>query len=474
MFNNIKLKISNFKNKQSYFKDKSFIFPEKQSMHYDAVNMDINNTCNQRCRFCFSYFDKNKVYMDVETFEKIIQILPLVRDYQGGGYGLYISCVFEPTVNPQFIEILSKIPKEGKNKCFFTTNLARAMDEEYIKAIINSNIALLNISIESLIPETFHYLTQTKGFYKYKSNLQLLEKVVNEKEGYIPSIRFISMLLKENKDELMDIIDFCFKHFPSEAHEVRTPMIRPMYDNEWNLNQLLSKEEAKKMVDKLNNYPGHIDMNIQSIEDIKESDLKVIPQEKSCEVEKDHYDIAKEKISIVQDYEYLFLRIEPNGTCIDKLTNVPEEIPLDKTEEYFIKKLEHLYKNKAQAVICNNFDDINNIVEGNPNIFIDKFVDNDIFFEVTGWCCPDRDIISDKLILELYGNKGDKHYYYCSIKERTDVDEFYNKERGWSVGFTSYFEKSKLKDDEYVLSLLFRNSLNQNIKYEYENILKIK
>lgn len=147
MFNNIKLKISNFKNKQSYFKVKPLIFPEKQSMHYDAVNMDINNTCNQRCRFCFSYFDKNKVYMDVETFEKIIQILPLVRDYQGGGYGLYISCVFEPTVNPQFIEVLSKIPKEGKNKCFFTTNLARAMDEEYIKAIINSNIALLNISI---------------------------------------------------------------------------------------------------------------------------------------------------------------------------------------------------------------------------------------------------------------------------------------------------------------------------------------
>lgn len=54
------------------------------------------------------------------------------------------------------------------------------------------------------------------------------------------------------------------------------------------------------------------------------------------------------------------------------------------------------------------------------------------------------------------------------------MDEFYNKEQGWSVGFTSYFEKSKLKDDEYVLSLLFRNRLNQNIKYEYENILKIK
>ena len=44
------------KNKQSYFKDKPLIFPEKQSMYYDAVNMDINNTCNQRCRFCFSYF----------------------------------------------------------------------------------------------------------------------------------------------------------------------------------------------------------------------------------------------------------------------------------------------------------------------------------------------------------------------------------------------------------------------------------
>jgi len=36
------------------------VIPEKQDMIFDAVNIDTNNACNQRCRFCFTDFDENK------------------------------------------------------------------------------------------------------------------------------------------------------------------------------------------------------------------------------------------------------------------------------------------------------------------------------------------------------------------------------------------------------------------------------
>ena len=39
------------------------VTPEKQVMMFDAVNLDTNNTCNQRCRFCFTDFSKGKSYI---------------------------------------------------------------------------------------------------------------------------------------------------------------------------------------------------------------------------------------------------------------------------------------------------------------------------------------------------------------------------------------------------------------------------
>ena len=43
------------------------------------------------------------------------------------------------------------------------------------------------------------------------------------------------------------------------------------------------------------------------------------------------------------------LRINPNGTCIDKITNVPEQIDLSDSSKYFKEKLIKLYSYKAQV-----------------------------------------------------------------------------------------------------------------------------
>ena len=140
------------------------VIPEKQDMIFDAVNIDTNNACNQRCRFCFTDFDENKVNMDIETFKSVLKVLPYVQDDIGGGYGFYFSCIYEPTINPNFLEYLSLLPPIAKNKCFMTTNLARPMSKEFIKKMLSSNIHLINISIESLNENNFEYITQNKKF----------------------------------------------------------------------------------------------------------------------------------------------------------------------------------------------------------------------------------------------------------------------------------------------------------------------
>ena len=133
------------------------------------------------------------------------------------------------------------LPPQAKNKCFFTTNLLRPMDENFIESILTANIFLINISIETFNPKRFEYITQSKQFNHFKNNLSLLEKVINNINVDLPQIRFITILLNENKDEIIDLIKYGYAHFPLESYEIRTPYISIYNNMEWNKKQLLEK-----------------------------------------------------------------------------------------------------------------------------------------------------------------------------------------------------------------------------------------
>ncbi|MBP3226335.1 MAG: hypothetical protein J6M08_05370, partial [Methanobrevibacter sp.] len=103
---------------------------------------------------------------------------------------------------------------------------------------------------------------------------------------------------------------------------------------EWNKNQLLSKNEADELIDQINDLGFPVDIDIKSVDD-----LQILDNEKDDSLassqEPDMYDKAKKRFAVVEDLEFLFLRINPDGTCIDKITNVPEQIDLSDSSKYF-------------------------------------------------------------------------------------------------------------------------------------------
>ena len=465
-------KLSNIKRKFIHSENEiSFIVPQKEPMLFNAINMDINNKCNQRCRFCFSSFEDDSINMDLNTFSHMLDVIPFVKDYAGGGYGFYFSCIYEPTIHPQFLEFLEMLPIEAKNKCFFTTNLVRPMDKEFINSMISTNVGLINISIETFDADKFEYITNNKQFDSFKNNLLTLENVINENEN-LPEFRFITMLLRENKDEIIDLIKYCHNHFPIESHEIRTPYISIYKNMEWNKNQLLSRNEADELIGQINDLGYPVDIDIKSVDD-----LQILDNEKNTSLENsrepDIYDEVRKKFAMVEDLEFLFLRINPDGTCIDKITNVPEQIDLSDSSKYFKDKLIELYSYKAQVANCPSYDE-NNIIYSDAFILIDKLAENDVFIELTGWCCPDRKVNTDKLVIRLKGNNGDVHYYYTSTKKRFDADAFKEKEEGWCGGFSTYIEKINLKDNEYTVDFLYKTYSEETVCYSWENGIKLE
>ena len=85
---------------------------------------------------------------------------------------------------------------------------------------------------------------------------------------------------------------------------------------------------------------------------------------------------------------------------------------------------------------------------------MDRLVENDAILELNGWCCPDRKVDINKLIIRFTGSDGDVHYCHASTKARPDADEFKQKEKGWCGGYSTYIAKSKLKSKNYMVDFL--------------------
>ena len=64
------------------------------------VAMDIVNNCNLRCPFCvYDYEGVNTTkLMKDEVFDAVLRLLPLI-----GQECLWLSCLHEPTMHPQFV-----------------------------------------------------------------------------------------------------------------------------------------------------------------------------------------------------------------------------------------------------------------------------------------------------------------------------------------------------------------------------------
>lgn len=130
---------------------------------FRLISCDITRHCNNRCRFCFCAWDK-PANMDLALWKRLVKILPSYADQY-----VLVSCLFEPTLHPQFLEIMECIPKEGSEYFFFTSNLARELDEPYFERLAACHFRHMNISLETLEPETYQYLTKNKNSRFYQN-----------------------------------------------------------------------------------------------------------------------------------------------------------------------------------------------------------------------------------------------------------------------------------------------------------------
>jgi hypothetical protein len=118
----------------------------------DHIAIDIVNNCNLRCPFCLFDYSETRTTrtMSNATFSGLLPLLPYVRD---GNF--WLSCLHEPTLNPDFLGFIERVPAQWRRKVMFTTNLAKRMPDAYFESLAGSGISHVNISLESRDPAIF-------------------------------------------------------------------------------------------------------------------------------------------------------------------------------------------------------------------------------------------------------------------------------------------------------------------------------
>jgi len=173
--------------------------------------------------------------------------------------------------------LLKEIPSEYKNKVSFTTNLVKKLSREDIITLTNSNVHHINISLETFNRTLYTHLTQVdhENFY---TNLENIAGVFSEYPD-APKINFITMILNDNFNELVDIITTAHKMFPCSSHHLRTPYfgITDSY-KKFLTDQLLTKEcldnKKEQLLDLGNDVSLDTSMNLDTYNQILSGNAK--------------------------------------------------------------------------------------------------------------------------------------------------------------------------------------------------------
>jgi MoaA/NifB/PqqE/SkfB family radical SAM enzyme len=163
---------------------------------FKMVFIEFVATCNYKCLFCrtsYMYMPSTIRLSEFKDFESLIDMADQVNI---SGYG-------ELALSPDFNEIINILTKHNK-KIELVTNASLLTDEK-IKVLENSSLDILNISLNSLNPETYKKLTTYGNLEHILSNVN---KILNSKIRNIRYLQCSFVINALNFKEIKNIIDF--------------------------------------------------------------------------------------------------------------------------------------------------------------------------------------------------------------------------------------------------------------------------
>ena len=211
---------------------------------------DMTGLCNLRCRFCSTDFRQaGRSVLPLPVARSLRRLLDLVPEEC-----FYLSFFFEPTLHPHFSEILASLGSEGREKAIFSTNMACDMDDDAIQALAAAPVKRIIISLHTLRPDVYTSLCSGCRVERLLGNLLRLGEAcrLREENGdHAPALHFLTVVLRDNYEEIPSLVQLAGERFHAAAHELRTPVYGDHVGLPFTAQQLLGRRELENLLPRL-------------------------------------------------------------------------------------------------------------------------------------------------------------------------------------------------------------------------------
>jgi GTP 3',8-cyclase len=201
---------------------------------HDYLRISLTDNCNFRCFYCMPEEDYD--FAPASRLMQPHEILQIAKTFVDNGVKKIRLTGGEPLVRKDAAEIISalgKLPVE----LVITTNGTRIA--ELLPTIIAAGIKTINISLDTLQPEKFLFITKRDLFHQVRSNIELLLQHKIE-------VKINMVVMKGlNDGEINDFIAWT-KHNPIQ---VRFIEFMPFSGNRWTSNKMCSLSEILKIIE---------------------------------------------------------------------------------------------------------------------------------------------------------------------------------------------------------------------------------
>lgn len=150
------------------------------------ANIDLTNRCNLKCPICFANANVSG-YIYEPTFDEVVTMMQRLRDYRP----IPCTCIQfsggEPTLHPEFLQIVAKAGEMGFSNIQIATNGLKMADDEFAQKAASAGLHTLYLQFDGVDDEVYE---KTRGRRLMKYKLAAIEncRKFNMKVCLVPTI----------------------------------------------------------------------------------------------------------------------------------------------------------------------------------------------------------------------------------------------------------------------------------------------
>lgn len=174
----------------------------KRPRKFGAWQIELTSHCSLKCRMCnrIEYEDFPREDMPFENFKKILPYLKEVETVILEGWG-------ESLLYPHLPECIRLVKNEGSQVGFVTSG--QGLNEAYINELLAAAIDFIGFSLAGATPQTHNAIRRNSSLSELLGNIHLLQEIKKRRKFSHPRLHIVFLVLKENINEVPDLIDLC-------------------------------------------------------------------------------------------------------------------------------------------------------------------------------------------------------------------------------------------------------------------------